>query len=109
MYCSKCGTENSENSKYCQECGISLIKNEDVESSNNYYTVLGIGLISFIISLFLVSGYNMWIFVVIGLMCGIYLVTRPEDPVKKRGILMLVGGAILLLINAGILYSAMFL
>ena len=36
MYCSKCGAENSDNSKYCVQCGEALIKydNNNIQSEN---------------------------------------------------------------------------
>ena len=36
MYCSKCGAENNDNSKYCLQCGEALIKydNNNIQSEN---------------------------------------------------------------------------
>lgn len=57
MYCSKCGTQNKEGSKFCRSCGTSLQKNKPIKqnkvnqkvvnnstqrlgSSNDFYTYL---------------------------------------------------------------------
>ena len=69
MYCSKCGTQNKEGSKFCRSCGTSLQKNKPINqerkqikqhkanqkvvknstqrlgSSNDFYTYLTAGMI----------------------------------------------------------------
>lgn len=62
MYCSKCGTQNKEGSKFCRSCGTSLQKNKPIKqnkvnqkvvnnstlrlgSSNDFYTYLTAGMV----------------------------------------------------------------
>jgi len=42
MYCSKCGTENDDNSSFCNKCGTGLNEatKEESRNFNNFTTVL---------------------------------------------------------------------
>lgn len=78
MKCSKCGTENPENAVYCQECGDNL-KREYPENANKYNTATGLGLIGIFFGLILSP-----LFLILGIVCGIYLWTRPDVFAKQR-------------------------
>ncbi|HEY0196641.1 MAG TPA: hypothetical protein VGC02_03610 [Methanobacterium sp.] len=62
-----CGVVNPNDAKYCQECGGSLIK------ENNYDLATALGIIGTIF------------FIPLALICGVYLYTRPEVTAKITG------------------------
>ncbi|MBR3517638.1 MAG: zinc ribbon domain-containing protein [Lachnospiraceae bacterium] len=58
MYCPKCGKENEDGSRFCNNCGFELLKkyntNNSGDKKNGYYLFTGFALITVIIILILV-------------------------------------------------------
>jgi len=75
MKCTNCGTENPENSKYCQHCGTAL----ESESTGNKYVIS-----------YLMVFIGIIIFLPLAVISGIYLWTRPEPKTKRNGKIIII-------------------
>jgi hypothetical protein len=94
--CPNCQTENQDNSSFCQKCGNNL---NEVPTKYGNVSLLGFaGLLFFIpfvllcivLMLSKVTALKLLIelviiFFPIPVICGLYLLTRPERFAKKRG------------------------
>ena len=83
--CQKCGTEISDNEKYCLKCG------EQTDSAN--YLIINIITIAGII-----IGFIMPFVFLLALIPAVYLYTRPVDSVKQRGKLYIITAVVLLVV-----------
>ncbi|EKF85016.1 zinc ribbon domain-containing protein [Methanobacterium formicicum] len=97
--CPNCGTENDENSKFCQSCGQEIIKkpasenievNENIEKSSTLLIVLG-----YILSI--LGIFSIGILSVISLIIGIVLYRRGGKD-KTHGIIIAAISVIILLL-----------
>ena len=83
--CQKCGTEISDNEKYCLKCG------EQTDNANylisNIITIAGI-----------IIGFIMPFVFLLALIPAVYLYTRPVDSVKQRGKLYIITAIVLLVV-----------
>jgi len=94
VLCPNCGTENEEDSKFCQSCGQEIIKKSDSEiieeKSSTLLIVLG-----YILSI--LGIFSMGILSVIGLIIGIVLYRRGGKD-KTHGIIITAISLIILLL-----------
>jgi hypothetical protein len=84
--CQKCGTEASDNEKYCLKCG------EQMDNGSSYLIVNIITIAAIII------GFIMPFVFIIALIPAVYLYTRPVNSVKQRGKLYIIVSLLLLVI-----------
>ncbi|MCE5214780.1 MAG: zinc-ribbon domain-containing protein [Methanobacterium sp.] len=57
MKCKNCGTENSENASFCEECGNELVKTENIDQGRNNKNLMLVALILVIVVL---GGYILY-------------------------------------------------
>lgn len=76
--CQKCGTETSDNEKYCLKCG------EQMDNGRSYLIVNIITIAAIII------GFIMPFVFIFALIPAVYLYTRPVNSVKQRGKLYII-------------------
>lgn len=82
IVCSQCSQKNSSDSKYCNYCGFDLTKSAEKKSinkkkksseSSNYHNTV-------------ISGYILsFLFVPVGLVIGMYLISQKSEYAKKHG------------------------
>ncbi len=77
--CNECGYENNQDSKYCSSCGTPLeSQHNEVQKSNDRQKNEHISLV--------IIGYILsFVFVPVGLVIGLYLITQKAVKDKKHG------------------------
>ncbi len=102
MYCPKCGTENTENADFCENCGSSLSETQNQNSSADEsgvdskpsMVVVVLGYIFALSALLfgLLGG-------IIGIIIGIYLYTRKNPNAKFHGRNIVVIAALMIVLS----------
>ena len=98
MFCSKCGSNNSDDSKYCNSCGTGLNSNITIHTTSNetvHPTPVALIVTSWII--FTLSLFNNFLGMAMGiivglalLLCAILLTVNKNRIAKINGIILLV-------------------
>jgi uncharacterized membrane protein YvbJ len=102
VYCTKCGSENPENSEFCQECGSKLAITEKQTSNKDESTVdMKPSMILVVLGyIFAISGLLFGLIGgLIGIVIGLYLYTRKNPKAKLHGRNIIVIAALMVVLS----------
>ena len=82
VFCSECGKENPNTSKYCSECGNNIINPNIKQKTDDFTALIWIGRLC------------IFIFLPASLIIGLYLISQPSKKIKDNGWTIVMGSVI---------------
>ena len=106
VFCQKCGTKNQDEALFCEKCGNKLdsTNNKPISESSNYKPVYESSEKP-VSGILIVVGYIFSILGgLIGIVIGLYLVTRKNSKAQFHGRIMLLIALVVIILSTAISY-----